>query len=148
LSAGRKQIRRHTRQPGFPALPDFYLNFHSDRLLGVFDQPEKGGNADGKIDFRDSIFSSLRIWVDRNHNGISEPDELHTLSSVGIESIDLHFYESRRVDEYGNQFPYRARINDASQADSISPLSAAANRYADNRRLGRWAVDVFLVEAH
>jgi len=42
-----------------------------------------------KIDSQDAEWSSLKIWIDANGNGIVDSGELHTLASENIASIDL-----------------------------------------------------------
>jgi hypothetical protein len=84
--------------------------------LAVYDQPANGGNGDGIIDSRDAIFSKLRIWVDSNHNGMSEPGEIHTLTDAGVTAISLDYSYSFRRDQFGNQFRYWARLFDARGA--------------------------------
>ncbi len=78
--------------------------------LAEYDKPENGGNNDGIIDARDAVFSELRLWQDRNHNGISEPDELIPLAATDIVAIDLKYEESRWTDVYGNAFRYYGRL--------------------------------------
>lgn len=85
--------------------------------LAVFDQAQFGGNGDGFIDARDAVYHRLRVWIDANHNGISEPGELHTLRELGIVRIDLKCRYSRYVDQFGNQFRYRTRIWDQAGRD-------------------------------
>lgn len=67
-------------------------------------------SLDGMIDRGDSVYQSLRLWVDQNHNGISEPEELLTLPQAGIEAISLAYSKSGRRDENGNVLSYEGHI--------------------------------------
>jgi hypothetical protein len=80
--------------------------------LAVFDDPENGGNSNGVIDPGDSVYSRLRVWIDANHNGFSEPNELHTLPELRISKIGLKYHETALVDQYGNRFRYKGSVWD------------------------------------
>ena len=62
------------------------------------------------------MFSHLLLWIDENHDGISEPNELHTLPELGVYSISLHYRDDAHFfDEYGNWFHYQSALNPDSQ---------------------------------
>jgi len=62
---------------------------------------EIDSNGDGVIDAKDSLYADLRVWVDANADGVSQADELKTLASLRIASLNL---DARRdgAEDHGN----------------------------------------------
>jgi hypothetical protein len=109
------------------AMPNGFL------ALAEFDKPENGGNNDGVIDENDAVYTKLRLWIDENHDGISQPSELHTLQELGVLSLSLDYFQAQREDQFGNQFRYKAKVNPNRH-----------DKRDENSKTGRWAYDVFL----
>ena len=124
VSTGQQLFGNFTPQPP-SATPNGYA------ALAVYDQPDHGGNGDGVIDQNDQIFSSLRLWLDENHDGVCQPEELYTLPQLGVFSISLDYSLSERTDDYGNLFRYKARINQGT--------------HKEDDPVGRKAYDIFFV---
>jgi hypothetical protein len=121
IDNGMELFGTATPQPSSPQRNGFLA-------LAEYDKIPNGGNGDGIISKWDTVWPKLRIWLDSNHNGISEPGELHTLDSLGLTKLDLDYKESRRVDQFGNQFKWRAKAKDENDT-----------------QVGRWAWDVIPV---
>lgn len=105
IDDGSELFGNFTPQPTVPGVsPNGFL------ALAVYDLPANGGNGNGMIDPGDAVWSRLRLWIDSNQNGVSEPGELHTLDEFEIAGIDLDYHVVNVKDKYGNQFHYRGRI--------------------------------------
>ena len=101
--------------------------------LAVFDAPRQGGNGDGVIDDRDAVFADLRLWYDRNRDGVSQSDELLPLPDGRIVAFELDYRYSPRRDRYGNEFRYVSIVR-------LDPETPGPRR--------KLAVDVFFPPDH
>ncbi|HYH06502.1 MAG TPA: hypothetical protein VEK11_05500 [Thermoanaerobaculia bacterium] len=99
IDSGLELFGNYTAQPR-SAQP------HGFRALAVYDE-----SGDGAISASDAVFGALRIWIDANHNGRSEPQELATLQAHGIRSIDLRYVQAQRRDRYGNRLRYKSGVD-------------------------------------
>lgn len=69
-----------------------------------------GGNESGSIDPGDSVWESLLLWTDSNHDGLSSANEIRTLAETDVEEISLRYHWTGRHDKYGNEFRYKAKL--------------------------------------
>jgi hypothetical protein len=90
--------------------------------LAELDSWAFGGNGDEFIDSADAVFGSLRLWTDRDHDGISQPEELRTLAETSIRRIEVNYRRSHRTDRYGNEFRFLGRAWKAGDNGVLHPL--------------------------
>jgi len=72
------------------------------QALEQFDMPDLGGNADHEITAADAVWPRLRLWVDRNHDGRSHPNEISRLEAHQIVALKLERVHDHHVDANGN----------------------------------------------
>ena len=83
---------------------------HGFAALQFLENPSYGASrADGVIDAADSAYSRLLLWIDRNHNGFSEDDELQRVPESNLIALFTEHRESRKRDRHGNEFRLRGR---------------------------------------
>lgn len=67
-------------------------------------------NGDGLIDANDAAFTDLRLWQDRDHDGVSTLDEVSDLKTHGIIGLSVVYDEPRIADEHGNLRRFSAGV--------------------------------------
>ncbi|MEQ6342247.1 MAG: calcium-binding protein [Gammaproteobacteria bacterium] len=71
-------------------------------------------NGDGRIDAADAQFANLRVWRDLNQDGASQANELFTLGTFGITSLDVGYTSPNTALGNGNSI---ARQGSFTRAD-------------------------------
>ena len=92
-------------------------------------------DGNGIIDSSDPVYSSLRIWQDKNSNGSTDEGELRTLDQAGIASIALDYTEHTTTDSAGNVHRQQGRYtkadgSTAAAADVWFAANPAHSRYS------------------
>ena len=93
-----------SRTPAYAESVDPRTENGFDALLMLEGPGYGGGTPDRIIDARDTAYSRLRLWFDRDRNGVSEPGELVPLAEAGVLAISSQYKENARRDAYGNKF--------------------------------------------
>jgi hypothetical protein len=93
------------------------------RALAELDEPQLGGNQDGKVDSGDQTFQDLCAWIDVDRDGVSQPSEIHGLDTVGVVTLKYSYHATRITDPYGNLFRY------VSQAEMRTPSGGAVRSW-------------------
>jgi len=78
--------------------------------LAVFDDAASGGNGDGVISAADSVYERLGLWIDANHDAVSQAHEVTPLFSEKIQAIDLTPVVSQRRDRHGNRSKWASHV--------------------------------------
>lgn len=95
IDSGGELFGNHTLQPKTNDPNGFVA-------LAVFDRIDEGGNGDGRISAEDAVYTELQVWVDENHDGVSQALELMPLEGAGIAAVRLDYHLSKRRDRHGN----------------------------------------------
>jgi hypothetical protein len=90
----------NTNEVAFLVLPDKNGDVKSIHELFGFQEKVENGfaklaefdlNKDGRIDQHDAVYKLLRLWFDRNRDGILQKGELQTLADGGVGLINLAY---------------------------------------------------------
>ncbi len=79
---------------------------HGYQALAELDSPELGGNGDGFLDDDDAAFRKLLLWVDSDHDGFSDTEEISFLIESEVLRVDLAYQMLIEIDNHGNIFKY------------------------------------------
>ncbi len=96
ITSGRELFGNHT----FPGVTNGF-----DALAQTARDTNRGVLS-GSVSIEDPLFARLVLWVDANHNGISEPLEMQPVAD-SLAEIGLGYQVHNRKDGRGNRFVFR-----------------------------------------
>jgi len=76
---------------------------------------ELDSNGDGSISKDDAEWANLKVWVDKNSDGISQDGEMQTLDSLNITKLNLAA-ETTTIKDNGNLIGLKSSYETADQA--------------------------------
>jgi hypothetical protein len=77
-------------------------------------------NRDGRIDSKDAVYKKLKVWKDKNHDGISQANEMVSLVQGNVKSINLDYKESTQQDAFGNGLRQQSQFSRISGKDGLT----------------------------
>lgn len=77
---------------------------------GIAALRDMDSNGDSIFDAADTQFGNVRVWQDLNQDGVSQSNELKTLASLGITSIDLNGHSATKNLGNGNTQTLTANV--------------------------------------
>ena len=79
-------------------------------------------NYDDVINSSDQSYHELKVWQDKNSDGISQQDEILSLLDAGISEINLN-YENTNIDNNGNNISLKSTFtSDENQIGEIADV--------------------------
>lgn len=92
--------------------------------MAELDSREEGGNHDGVVDASDARFANLCVWADRNRDGVNQPQELSSLSQVGVAALEYRYRVTRLRDSHGNLFRYVSEVRMRAPSGALRSWSS------------------------
>ncbi|WP_095089985.1 calcium-binding protein [Mesorhizobium sophorae] len=99
-------------------------------------------NGDHRIDQYDSAWSTLKIWVDANGDAVTQGGELHSMSDLGVASIDLAAVASSTSVISGNAISHTSFFTFTSGATAAIDDAWFVHDKTDSYYNGDYTLDV------
>ena len=89
-------------------------------------------NGDGLINANDDVYNQLQVWQDINQDGISQANELTTLTELGITSINVEETENVNVNQNGNQISMTSSFIRNGEEYEVGQVNYSADTFHSN----------------